>query len=161
MNKKYCSFSLKFSELSTKKIPHFPSKFSCYLTESIPTFFSLLTKSIPLFSLKFSTLFNKKHHTFFSQVFQVTNQKYLTFLKRLSHYLIKSNPLFSLLTSIPLFSIKFSTLFNKKHYNFFQTFFTLFNKKYHISALVVTSIDLCPLLTKQPTRPNARIQNPP
>ncbi len=44
--------------------------------------------------IKFSTLFNKKHRTFFSQVFQVINKKYLTFLKCLSRYLIKSNPFF-------------------------------------------------------------------
>jgi len=60
INKKYCSFSLKVFDLSTKKIPHFPSNFSCYLTESTPTLFSLLTKSIPLFSFKFSTLFHNK-----------------------------------------------------------------------------------------------------
>jgi hypothetical protein len=88
------TYSLKFSELSTKQTPQFPSKFSCYLIESTPTFFSLLTKSIPLFSLKLPTLFNKNHRTFFSQVFQVINKKYLTFLKCLSHYSIKSNPIF-------------------------------------------------------------------
>jgi hypothetical protein len=88
INKKYCSFSFKFSKLSIKKIPHFLSNFSCYLTKSTPTFFSLLTKSIPLFSLKFFHIIEQKNHTFFSQVFQVINKKYLTFLKCLSHYLI-------------------------------------------------------------------------
>jgi len=130
INKKYCSLSLKFSKLSTKKLPHFSSNFLCYLTESIPTFFSLLTKSIPLCSLKFSTLFNKKHCTFFSQVFQVMNKKYLTFLKCLSRYLIKSNAFLSLLTtSIPLFSFKFSTLFNKKTLQFFSNFFSAYLTK--------------------------------
>ncbi len=94
INKKYCSFPLNFSELSTKKLPRFPSSFSCYLIESTPTLFSLLTKSIPLFSLKFSTLFNKKHHIFFSQIFKVINKRYLIFLQCFSCYLIESNPFF-------------------------------------------------------------------
>ncbi len=88
--KKYCSFSLKFSKLSTKKLQHFPSSFSSYLTESIPTLYLLLTKSIPLFSLKFSTLFNKKHRTFFSQIFKVINKRYLTFPTKITEFLTKT-----------------------------------------------------------------------
>jgi hypothetical protein len=59
-----------------------------------PHIFFIINKEYPTVFLKFSTLFNKKHCIFFSQVFQVINKKYLTFLKCLSHYLIKSNPIF-------------------------------------------------------------------
>jgi hypothetical protein len=126
INKKYCSFYLKFFELSTKKFPHFPSSFSCYLTKHILTLFSLLTKSIPLFSLKFSTLFNKKHCTFFSQTFKVINKWYLTFLKCFSCYLIESNPFFFIANNnYPTIFLQVSTLFNKKHYTLFPNFFHL------------------------------------
>ncbi len=92
---KNCSFSLKFFELSTKNKSHiFPSNFLCYLSESTPTIFSLLTKSISLFPSSFPHYLTKNIVFFFSQVFQLMNKKYLTFLKCLSCYLIKSNPIF-------------------------------------------------------------------
>jgi hypothetical protein len=99
------SSSLSYQQKNSNIFPQVFQVISSYLTESIPTLFSLLTKSIPLFSFKFSTLFNKKHRTYFSQIFKVINKRYFTFLKCFSCYLIESNPFFFIVNN------KYPTIF--------------------------------------------------
>jgi len=97
-----------------------------YFIHSLDFFLYFMNKLYPTIFLKVSTLFNKKHHIFFSQVFQVINKKYLTFLKCFSCYLRKSNPIFFIANNkYSTIFLAFSTLFNNKHYTLYSNFFHL------------------------------------